>query len=741
MRRAVPLILFTVLLGGCAAYKELTPEPPLSPAERGYIELKDDKENFTLEQDKKYFIKFPKPEQDQFSLVLNLSSKPSLQYYLTSAFDDGDGEIQKIQDETAANDSISAYAVGTSAMEYFWVIDSVKNDVELRMTYRYIPQWRFTFENKYAEYKQVLAENTVERTTYNSIDRNFNFSNFPFSDQFSQLDARRGKVRTMKDELLKLERVFPPNIASSRDTAYENYVDLRDKTTDELQFQENYATVLTVFRKEQESQGNTARFLEAAPEFAAFLSQRDKFRRPIVDKAIDVFVARLKEAPAFYDGQLRAKNDAKPIVFTPPLANARKLYAACNTPVPAELAAMTAFVDRFNEEASTMQTVNGKFREIDRAFAANPPWTSEELYSDLLGKIADIKGKLPESRTATFEKFGRYASATQLDADVRAGTARANASEALFLSAQQFVQQLNANSWASAEGTLRGIHSSASYDGVPAVNDEKGKFVRAFENELFARVKQLSQQRVDAFVKANEAAIDNVPALYRDSAFVPVYQIGFSSAGEAEAQRKRQEVQNYIDKLKYNDFPAASIKAIYRDFTGNINDRGVDRTRAIVEHGKYYKGDDKQLRSMVNECDPMVAKWIIKPKEYRKQFALPVTTNPRGTNEYVFRVLLKIPSEAQFPVFEINVKLPKEVAEKAGTRSWYESIKINKTPIKNEGRFTITSPTDANNYESQVSPVQMDKEGNNVLEVRFKYPGYKVFEVSTMAQVPIIRKN
>jgi hypothetical protein len=35
----------------------------------------------------------------------------------------------------------------------------------------------------------------------------------------------------------------------------------------------------------------------------------------------------------------------------------------------------------------------------------------------------------------------------------------------------------------------------------------------------------------------------------------------------------------------------------------------------------------------------------------------------------------------------------------------------------------------------------MDKEGRNILEVRFKYPGFRVFEVSAMAQVPIIRKN
>jgi hypothetical protein len=35
----------------------------------------------------------------------------------------------------------------------------------------------------------------------------------------------------------------------------------------------------------------------------------------------------------------------------------------------------------------------------------------------------------------------------------------------------------------------------------------------------------------------------------------------------------------------------------------------------------------------------------------------------------------------------------------------------------------------------------MDKAGRNILEIRFKYAGFRVFEISAMAQVPIIRKN
>jgi hypothetical protein len=144
---------------------------------------------------------------------------------------------------------------------------------------------------------------------------------------------------------------------------------------------------------------------------------------------------------------------------------------------------------------------------------------------------------------------------------------------------------------------------------------------------------------------------------------------------------------------------------------------------------------------LIEECNPLAAKWIVKPKEYRRLFALPITNNPYGMNDYVFRVGLKIPSEAQFPVFDVSIKLPPDVAKKAASQQWYDEITLDKKPIRNEGRFRITAPLPDNDYESQISPVQMDKAGNNILEVRFKHQGFEVLEISTMAQVPIIRKN
>jgi hypothetical protein len=144
---------------------------------------------------------------------------------------------------------------------------------------------------------------------------------------------------------------------------------------------------------------------------------------------------------------------------------------------------------------------------------------------------------------------------------------------------------------------------------------------------------------------------------------------------------------------------------------------------------------------MIDECNPASPKSIVHAKEYRTMYALPTTSSRNGSNQYMFRIRLNIPSDAEFPVFDVNIKLPVEIAEHAKTKPWYDEITINKKLVKNEGRVRVTAPTADNGYEAQISPLQMDKAGNNVLEIKFSYPGLKVFEISAMAQVPIIRKN
>lgn len=741
MRLYGSILILSLFLAGCAAFKELEPKPELAPVERGYIELKDGKDNFELDKDKKYFIKFPPPLRDKFYLILVTRSKPALHDYLTSTFDNGKGPIIPIIDETISSDSISVYAIDRTTPTFYWVMDTVRQDLILSLRYRYAPQWRYTFENKYAEYKDILAGNTIDRSTYNSIDLNFNFDRFDFAHELPRVQDSEGKIKSMKDELLRLERVFPPDIAAAKDTAYEQYVALRGKVDDELTFQENYSTIMTLFKKELDSRGNTEQFLESVPYFTSVVSQRERFPAIITTKASQTFLRRLDEIAPYYDNMVRNKGGMGKISPDPSLDQITELFQACGEAIPRGTESIIKFVNRFNLETDGLQHAKAKFDSLRAFFSAHIDAAGPTFYADLAGKVMDIKSTIPQPQASRIDPYGSYACATTLARELTSASNRASDLQTIYQGAGLTAERIGARTWSLAESQLRDLWETPVYSDNPEVTTQRSVLVKRFENDIFDAVRSASEQRIDAFIAAHAMAIDNVPSLYADSAFLPVYQLAFSSEGPGDLLRKKRQIDSYLENIKYNQFPENSIKSIYADFVRNSRDRGVEKARAIVEHGKFYKGSDKQVKGLITECDVDAAKWIVRPAEYRKLFALPITSNKQGTNEYMFRIRLQIPSEAQFPVFDVNVKLPQEVAEKSGQQQWYESITIDNKPIKNEGRFRITSPTAMNNYEALITPVQMDKEGKNILEVRFNYPGFRVFEVSAMAQVPIIRKN
>ncbi len=746
MRLHLSILALLVLLGGCAAYKELQPEPPLVPAERGYIELKDDKKDFELDQDSKYFIKFPFPARDHYKLVLVTGVKPALHTFLTASFDGGGGPFTPIPDEAPTNDSVSVYAINTRSPAFFWVIDTVRHDAVLSMHYRYVPEWRYTFESKYAEYKEILATNTVDRSTYTSINRDFSFENFNFSQVLNQLDGQHAKVAAMNEELRQLAKVFPPDIAASRDTAYQQYQDLVSQSTNELRFQENYATVLTLFKKEQETRGDMGKFLEAVPFFTSVVSHPDRYTEGIIEKARDLLSGRLGGILPYYETRMRGKQDLEPVTPQPSPEAVGALYRACGQQIPRATDDMLRFVQRFNIESRGLSAAKAKFNDLGASFknyttAKNPTMTPAAFYDQQLAKVGEIRQQIPEPLSGRFEKYGNYPAAVMMTGELAKAGRQASDFESLYGTASHAATQIQGQSWAEAEASLRQIADDRTFSDPRLLGEQRDLTVRTIEKSIFTGVKQVSQERAEAFAKAHETTYLDIPALYQDSVFLPVYQLAFSSLGETELLKKKKDIEDGLENIKFYQFPEASIKSIYRDFTRNINDHGVERARAITDHGKNYRGKDKQVLAMIDECNVASAKSIVKPREYRKLYALPVTSNKGGTNQYMFRIRLNIPSDAQFPVFDINIKLPPEVAQKASASRWYDEITINKKPIKNEGRFRITAPMAANDYESLITPVQMDKAGNNILEVKFKYPGFKVFEVSAMAQVPIIRKN
>ena len=741
MRRIWPVLILASLLAGCAAYKELSPDPEVLPAERGYIELKNGDEQFTLDKDGKYFVTFPAPPRDNTVLVLHLSNKSIITSTLTAVFDDGVKPADRILDETAGSDTMSVYAVDTRVLTFYWVIDAVKADTRLTMRYRYAPRWRFTFENKYAEFGGTLHANIVDRQIYQSMGPEFMSDQVDLKRERAGLDQTTGNISALRDELVKLGALFPAEIAGSRDTAYVSYTKLRAAVDDELKFQTEYATALAFFDREKDTRGSMEAFLGAAPAFADFFKQSGSLRKPVVDRAKALITARLAEVPAYYENQVKTRTDLRPITLKPAAAPVRKLYAAVGEHYPEALQSLEEFLARYNVEAGALVLAKERLAEVPKLLQRNPTWLSDTLYAALLERDATANAAFVGSELGRFERHAVYPCVAALEQEVAATTAQIVGYQSIHTRARTVAGRIVMESWRAAEEQLRELHNAIEANTSPLLRTHKDMFVNHLESDLFGRMKAATEQKVEAFIAKNLLVTDEVPAMYQDSVFIPALRVTFSAGGSAVVAQRNQQMESYLTAAKNVRFPEAAIRALYAEFTKNIAVKGAERARAIVEHGRQYRGEDKQIKAYISECDPQVAKWIVKAKEYRRVYALPVTQNLRGSNEYIFRLRLNIPSDASFPVFDITVKLPPEVAAKAGSEQWYKEITINKKPIKNEGRFRITAPRAENNYESLISPVQMDKDGNNILEVRFMYPGYRVFEVSAMAQVPIIRKN
>jgi hypothetical protein len=300
---------------------------------------------------------------------------------------------------------------------------------------------------------------------------------------------------------------------------------------------------------------------------------------------------------------------------------------------------------------------------------------------------------------------------------------------------------LETSNWSQSESLLRKLFEDMNFLNPAEIYPLKKTVVDNYEDSLYTRIDRASRVRITQFLDANVNTLENVDSLYSDTVFVPVYNITFSSGSRAELVERKNNLIADLQKMKDNEFPARAIKQLYEQFTANPSDNGVLKARAIVSHGKHYQADDKKIKQRISECDPYAAKWITKPKEYRRVFVLPVTDNKRGKNKYVVRFNVNIETEANFPVYDVNVKLPKEIARNAATSQWYESIMLNKKPLKNEGRFVITAPSAENDYECQITPVQMNKDQNNILEITFYDDSFKVYTFSTMVQKPIIKKN
>jgi hypothetical protein len=787
IRSTIPFILF--LFAGCATFKELKPIPPIHPGERGYIELRNDRENFQLKQGKKYFIKFPKPLDAHFDLILATNAKRAMHNYCTTAFDDGKPPILPMVDEAADQDSVSVYAVDTLHPYTYWVIDSLWQNISLNVRYRYVPQWRYAVENKYDLYRRILAGNKCSRLAYETMGPEFDFAAFDPAAEQRKLRTTIKALSDMNGELLALERLFPSNIAASRDTMYLRYVGLRDDTKDELEFQTNYDAVLSVLRAENETKGDFVAFINRAREFEDLLAQKDRFRTPVLDHVRSVCLKRLDEALPLYDAYLRKKSDISRIELAPPLADVEKLYVACGQQLPLELVELKEYVSDFNALADGVQNAEDADGAVNSAVQKKVQWPENSYYTGLIAKLDKAKADIPENKLDRYARFSNLKATSALSEHSRDIAQRITQRQVQFQRAADIVRSINAirpqkdykgiirilrenrvlpfvlanysdvdalllktqtekirarldaQDWSGTEDGLSALQNDRDYLNPAQISMKKTQAIQSLESDLYERVKTLTYARADSFAQKHETTIDNVPALYADSAFLPVYTLTFSSESPEKVAQKRRIIDAYLNELKTVRFPETAIRIIYRELIQAPRDHGVEKARAILAHAKFYRGKDRAVRNSIDECDPLIAKTLTKPKDYRRIFVIPVNETPKASNEYLFRVNVKIPSGAKFPVYDINIKVPSVIAENAGKKQWFTKILLNKKVVKTEGHMRITAPTADNNYEAQITPVQVSKDRDNIIEVQFDYPTFQLFEVSVMAQVPLIRKD
>ncbi len=784
---------FLLIFFACAPYKQLKPDPELSPREQGYIELKKGKNDFELKKDNQYFIEFPSPPEENFFLVLTYPAKKSLKTSLTARLEKKTNPGESVETaESPAPDSMSVYPVSPEDSVYYWLINKVNEDVVLSMQYRYVPQWRFRFENKHAEFKETLAANKVDRSVYNSIGKTFNFNGFKFQVAIDSISENLAALKKVHEELLSIESIFPKSIVNSDDEAYQNYLKLKSALEEEMAFQDNYLAILAFFHDESQNRGNTVALLESVDDYIEYFSRREKLPENVVSESQLILKNRLREIIPHYEQKMRNKQTADPLHpetdhYTS-FVKVATLYETAGIEPPQDYTNLARFVEAFQQKSTTLNGVRKKMIDDYKSVMAMET-LQDDYFTSLKQRTRALTDSIPTPLGDAYAPYSSYACAVDLNDRIAKLMARGEKLSREYAEAASILPQINAlarradfkgmlgvlsqyrhidflmekyqkldsmsveqqasqirdnllnRSWAPAEQGLFALHNDRTFIRPEMIMPRKTRVVRDLEDSLYLMVDRVTRSRVNTFLEENVGTLENIDSLYESDVFLPAHDITFSSGSKAELIQRKNDLVAHLAKLKENEFPKKAIQLMFDEFLKNPQDNGVARARAIVAHGEHYKGEDEKTERIVAEVDPNTAKWIIKAKNYRRVFALPVTDRKNGTNRYFVRFRIKVPTEAKFPVYDVNIKLSKAIAGNAATKQWFESITINGEPIKNEGRYTITAPTAGNEYECQITPVRMRADKSNQLDIAFDHPSFGVHPLSVMVQKPIIKKN
>ncbi len=787
MKKILGLTLISLFLFSCAAYKKLKPEPEINPVENGYIEILKDAKQFELKKDKKYYIEFPPAMQPNFYLIIKIKNKDQLNYYLTEIFDQGKGRVVEIPDESPQPQVENVYPISNNVPRYYFVIDLVKADMKLEMEYRYTARWRYTFEREYNSFSETLAQNTISHEYYDNLGVSVNADDVNWQQEAQQTAQKLKALKELASRLKQIEDIFPPNILNTTDESYQNYLQLKERLESEIAFQEKYQELANLLQAERQTRGDMEAFFGTIPAFINFFEQKDRFAKNVWLAVREVLKKRIDQVVPYYETKFAQKNDAKTIDSAlPQLENLIPLAGLTFSP---DFKKLSAFVTGYNQTVDQIWKAKKKFQTIVNNAEKRKTMPNNMFFSEIVTQLSKLQYTLPKVNHPGLRPYAHLQCVKLLQKELRRLSTQIKLKLEKYRRADTIVPKINAlrdqndirgvlrllkqnpdldflypmyrklderslksqansirkamalGDFTAAELTLKALYNDNNFVDYQAILPKKKRLIANLQDSLISAIVTQSKQRALQFIEENLSTLENIDDLYNNPAFYPVHEPTFYAYNKEKNQQKIQALHKELDYLKTVVFPEKAIKKIYNEFISAPEQNGVLKARAVVTHGKYYKGKDRTIKNRVAECDPQTPKSLTKPKDYRRIFALPVTTNPNSSNDYLFKINLRIPSPAQYPIFDVYIKLPKELAQSAGNQQWYKYIRFNGKEIKNEDRYTIVAPGPENNYECQVGPLQINKGGNNILEVRFSKKAFKVYQISVMAQKPIIKKH
>jgi hypothetical protein len=781
------ILLLIFIVGGCAAFKELKPKPEISFLENGYIEILDKDEKFELKKEKKYFIKFPQPQNENNYLVLEMANINMLNSYLTRTFDDGKGDILKIADESPDKSRLNVYALDRTSPIYFWAIELVSEDMILDLNYRYIAQWRFKFETQHDAFEKILKENRLDPKQVETIGIDLPSEQIDYNLHIAQTRKKSENIRAVQSQLQEIESIFPKTILNSKDEAYLSYLKLKSDIDKELQFQDTYLNTLTLLKIAADPNRNTKEFLQTVPSFLELMKATNRYPDNVRTEFKRLIKKRFPEISPHIKKILLEKNDIESIDFN--VEDIVAMQILCNVTLDENLQETVEYVKTFNKNAEQIKTSKTELQKVKSFVKQGGPWPGDDLYPDARAQLSRLRFSATRSELEKYKSFHTFRCSYLMNEAIKNMSNELSRFDEYYKRADQIVPQINGykqqqeyrqiirllkeNSdliflleqypdvderslnqqkrritgaiaegrWYEAEQYLHGFHNDSYFLRMDEILPVKKQYIRSVEDTLFALIQKKSLQNAQNFIESHKTQLSGIDSFYVSPAFQPVHNITFTSGTAEELISRKQGLQKQLDQMRTITLPATAIELIYQDFIANINNNGVIKAHAIVKHGNNYQGAERKIKNLIAECDPNAAKWLTEAKKYRKIFVTPLSPEKSGKNKYMFKLNIQIPSEAQFPVFDINIKLTEEIARNAALQQWYEKMDFNGKLLKNEGRFTILAPTGENGYECTITPLQVQKTGNNILEVTFTHPSFKVFEVSVMGQKPIIRKN